>query len=161
MVHLLDTNILLRLSQVQHPQHKLVSTAADLLIAARSEPVICAQNLVEFWNAATRPVEKNGFGMTPPQAAAEVDRLEGLFRLLSDHPGIHQEWKRLARKHGVSGAKVHDARLAAVALFHQVDRILTLNASDFTRFDGVEALHPQDVVDNPPAAAGIEEDETS
>ncbi|MDL2321414.1 hypothetical protein LJC47_03615 [Desulfosarcina sp. OttesenSCG-928-B08] len=33
------------------------------------------QNFVEFWNVATRPIEKNGFGLMP----ANTDRLLGLW----------------------------------------------------------------------------------
>ena len=36
--------------------------------------------------------------------------------------------------HGVKGAKVHDARLAATVLAYKLDSILTFNAADFARF---------------------------
>jgi len=35
-----------------------------------------------------------------------------------------------------------DARLAAAMNVHDVRHILTLNPSDFSRFDGVTVLHP-------------------
>jgi hypothetical protein len=45
-------------------------------------------------------------------------------------------------QHGVLGVQVHDARLAAAMYVHRVNHILTLNASDFSRYTGLSALHP-------------------
>jgi predicted nucleic acid-binding protein len=47
--------------------------------------------------------------------------------------------------HRVSGAQVHDARLVAAMRVHGVKRILTFNTRDFTRFTGIEAIHPADL----------------
>jgi len=45
----------------------------------------------------------------------------------------------------VVGAKVHDARLAAVANVYGVKNILTFNTKDFARFDRPAILHPSDI----------------
>ncbi len=42
----------------------------------------------------------------------------------------------------VSGKNAHDARLVAVMKPHGITRILTFNAADFARFEGIEAIHP-------------------
>ena len=53
------------------------------------EQLLCfRQNLVEFWNASTRPVTGNGLGFTPEQAARYVDRFQALFELLPETPEI-------------------------------------------------------------------------
>ena len=54
--YLLDTNILLRASDPGSPKYMLtMSSLAKLL--ARGEPIyITAQNLIEFWGVATRPL---------------------------------------------------------------------------------------------------------
>jgi predicted nucleic acid-binding protein len=44
---------------------------------------------------------------------------------------------------GVSGVQVYDARLAAVMHVHGINLILTLNVTDFSRFEGLIALHPE------------------
>jgi hypothetical protein len=46
---------------------------------------------------------------------AELETIEELLTFLPDYPSIFPEWKRLVMQYRVSGAKVHDARLAAVA----------------------------------------------
>ena len=45
-----------------------------------------------------------------------------------------RQWRGLIVAHGVKGAKVHDARLAATILAYKLDAILTFNAGDFARF---------------------------
>jgi predicted nucleic acid-binding protein len=48
---------------------------------------------------------------------------------------------------GVSGVAVHDARLVATMLVHNVTHILTFNTSDFARYasEGVVAVDPNSV----------------
>jgi predicted nucleic acid-binding protein len=48
-------------------------------------------------------------------------------------------------RHGVVGAKVHDARLVAAMNVHGVRRLLTFNAGDFARY-GIEVLQPAAVL---------------
>jgi predicted nucleic acid-binding protein len=144
MAYLLDTNILLRWTQPLDPQHALAVKAVLQLREREEELCIVPQNLVEFWNVATRPVERNGFGLTPQQADAEVQRLEQLLPVKLDVPQIHAEWRRLVVEAEVRGVQVHDARLAAAMRVHGVSNLLTFNVRDFTRF-GVTAVHPSDV----------------
>jgi hypothetical protein len=78
---LIDTNVLLRLLQPEHPQYPMAAATAEL----RRQGVdlcIAPQNLVEFWVVATRPVAINGLGMSPLTIAGELRALDGLFRLL-------------------------------------------------------------------------------
>lgn len=75
----------------------------------------------------------------------EVNRLKGLFLLLSDTPTIYAEWERLVMTYGVSGVNVHDARLVAAMLIHELTHILTFNTRDFTRYTEITAVHPTEV----------------
>jgi hypothetical protein len=59
----------------------------------------------------------NGLGLSPEFALTEVGKIEQVLTLLPDVPAVYGEWRRLVSRHGVSGAKVHDARLAAIMLF--------------------------------------------
>ena len=57
----------------------------------QGEQLLCfPQNLVEFWNASTRPADANGLGFSPEQAARYVDRFQTLVRLLPETPAIFQ-----------------------------------------------------------------------
>jgi hypothetical protein len=48
-------------------------------------------------------------------------------------------------RHGVIGAKVHDARLGAAMTVHGVRRLLTFNTGDFARY-GIEVVQPSAVL---------------
>lgn len=145
MPYLADTNILLRWVTPADPQHSLAVHSVKEL-QRRGEIVhITPQNLIEFWNVATRPVAANGLGMSPAEAERQVESLERLFPLVPDTPDVYTEWRKLVSAGAVSGVKVHDARLAAVALANGLTHLLTFNAADFKRFRGVTAVRPDDV----------------
>jgi predicted nucleic acid-binding protein len=93
----------------------------------------------------TRPQLRNGFGLSIQDADREVGLIEAGMELLPDGAAVYREWRRLVVQHGISGVQVHDARLAAAMYVHRVGHVLTLNISDFTRFSGLTALHPNDV----------------
>jgi len=59
---LVDTNILLRSVQPNHPLCAQASHAVSKLIRQNDAVFFCSQNIAEFWNVATRPVERNGLG---------------------------------------------------------------------------------------------------
>jgi predicted nucleic acid-binding protein len=106
---------------------------------------IVPQNLIEFWNVYTRPLERNGLGHTAAEAEAEVNRLKAFFSLLPDTSEIYQEWERLVVVYAVRGVNVHDARLVAAMLVHGLTHVLTFNISDFARYSEITAVHPTTV----------------
>ena len=144
MIYLVDTNVLLRFADRTHPFHAAVRVAIHRLRTEGHRLRATPQNCVEFWNVATRPVERNGFGLVP----ANVDRLlrlvERLFPLLPDSPAVYPEWRRLVVSFDVSGTQVHDARLVASMILHGVTHILTFNTADFVRYTtiGIVAVDP-------------------
>ncbi len=142
---LVDTNILLRITRRSDPQHKLVDTALARLAGQGTTLHYTHQNIAEFWNAMTRPVERNGLGLSVGETEREVRAIEAGMSLLPDNEAVYREWRRIVLKHSVSGVQVYDARLAAAMYVHGVSHILTLNVTDFSRFDGLTALHPDSV----------------
>jgi predicted nucleic acid-binding protein len=102
------------------------------------------QNVSEFWNVATRPLESKGLGFSIDLTLSEVQKIERVLTLLPDTPAIYPEWKRLVAQRSVRGAKVHDTRLVAAMNVHSVRSLLTFNSDDFVRF-GIEVLHPTSV----------------
>jgi hypothetical protein len=111
MVYLVDTNILLRIAPRGPLLHSVVRAAVRKLRAGSHVLRAASQNFVEFWNVSTRPLAQNGYGLAPPAADRRLRRMERLFPLLPDSPVVYPEWRRLVVAYGVSGAKVHDARL--------------------------------------------------
>lgn len=142
---LVDTNILLRITRRSDPQHKTVDRALARLVGQGTTLYYTHQNIAELWNAMTRPVERNGLGLSVVETEREVRAIETGMSLLPDNEAVYHEWRRIVVKHSVSGVQVHDARLAAAMYVHDVRHILTLNVADFSRFDGLTALHPDSI----------------
>jgi predicted nucleic acid-binding protein len=141
---LLDTNVVVRLTDPAAPEHAVVTEALAKLIGRETLLCVTPQVLIEFWAVATRPLDANGLGWTVEQTREAVEGLVGQLVLLEDTPGVFSAWLDLASA-GVSGKRVHDARIVAVALAHGVESVLTLNTKDFAGFEGIEAVHPRDV----------------
>lgn len=144
MIYLVDTNVLLRFADRTHPLHPTVRAAVRKLRTEGHRLRATPQNFAEFWNVATRPVERNGFGLAPADADRLLRLVERLFPLLPDSPAAYPEWRRLAVSLGVSGVQVHDARLVAAMIVHGVTHILTFNTADFARYTtvGIVAADP-------------------
>jgi len=142
---LIDTNTLLRTLQPSHPQRETARVAIKALTARGGELHIVPQNLFELWVVATRPASQNGLGLSTTEAAAELMRLKSMFPLLPDSPAIYPVWESLVIQYRVAGKPAHDARLVAAMLVHGLTTILTFDRTGFSRYAGVEALHPADV----------------
>jgi predicted nucleic acid-binding protein len=135
------TNILLRMTRRSDPQHNVVDNALAKLAGQGTALHYTHQNIAELWNTMTRPIVRNGLGLTVADAEREVRAIESGLSLLPDSEPVYREWRRVVLQYAISG--VHDARLAATMYVHGVNHILTLNVSDFSRFDGLIALHPE------------------
>jgi predicted nucleic acid-binding protein len=73
---------------------------------------------------------------------------EEQFPLLPDSPDIYPVWESLVIQYRVAGKPAHDARLVAAMLVHGLTTILTtiltFDRTGFSRFAGIEVLHPGD-----------------
>lgn len=147
MLYLVDTNVLLRFADRAHPLHPTIRAAVRKLRTDGHSLRATPQNCVEFWNVATRPIERNGFGLTPATADQLLRLVERLFPPLPDSATVYTEWRRLVVSFGVSGIQVHDARIVAAMIVHDVTHILTFNTTDFVRYGtrGIVAVDPTTV----------------
>ncbi len=149
MSYLVETPLLLRLanpSDVLYP----VADAAIAGLQTRGESLhIAPQNLVEFRNGATRPVEANGLGLAPSDVEAQAEAFEQKFLLLPETPDIYPAWKASVKAAGVTGKQVHDARLVAICHVYGVAHILTFNVRHFARLavfgPGVTVVDPASI----------------
>ena len=142
---LIDTSTLLRTLQPRHPQYEIATRALEILPEQGWELHIVAQNLIELWVVATRPLEQNGLGMTASTVEAELTRIKGIFLLLPETPSIYPAWEALVTKHPVVGKPAHDARLIASMQTHGLTAILTFDKSGFSRYLGIKVIHPSEV----------------
>lgn len=145
MGYLVDTNILLRMSQPNHAMHSLALNAVNSLLSSKKALYIAPQNIIEFWNVATRPLDKNGLGMSLQEVQAKVRKIENILTLKLDSPNIHKQWCYLVVNYQVKGVNVHDARLVAFALVHGLTHILTFNDKDFKRYQEITVVRPDEV----------------
>ena len=149
MSYFLDTNILLRTLVTDDPNYQITMSAIAFWKRRRERLFIAPQNLIELWNVATRPADKNGLGLSPDEAQAEVARLKELFILLPEREQIYPEWERLVETYEVKGAKVHDTRLVAFMLVHRLSHILTFNVKDFRRFSPeITPVSPTEIINS-------------
>lgn len=143
---LIDTSTLLRTLQPRHAHHETATRALEILPRQGRELHIVPQNLIELWVVATRPVEQNGLGLSPTAAATELRRLKSMLPLLPETPALYQAWESLVIQHQVLGKPAHDARLVAAMHVHGLTAILTFDKSGFSRYPGIDVLHPADVI---------------
>jgi predicted nucleic acid-binding protein len=124
---LVDTNILLRSAQPNHPLCHQATHAVSELLRQNDSVFFCAQNIAEFWNVATRTVEQNGLGFSDEEVLREVASIEESVTLLPDVPAIYAARKRIMHDYKVQGVKVYDARLVAIMSVYAVESILSFN----------------------------------
>ena len=144
MEYLADTNIYLRLVNKDDPQCILVSNAVASLLQAGNTLLIASQSVYELWSVATRPTSANGLGWTTQQTRIVVDWLTTEFELLPDSPDAYLHWLELVTIHSVNGKPTHDVRLVALMQTRELTHLMTLNGTDFKRFD-ISVVHPSEV----------------
>lgn len=131
---LVDTNVLVRSVERMHPLSPVARGALKHLYQQGHELYVATQNVSEFWNVCTRPLKDRGLGNTVDATKRLTSRLETFFTILPESMETFRQWRQLVAAHGVKGAKVHDARLAATIIAYKLDAILTFNLHDFARF---------------------------
>jgi predicted nucleic acid-binding protein len=136
--YVLDTNVLLRIAQRNHPMHREARDCVRLLLRRKDELQIVPQVMFEFWVVATRPVANNGLGLAVDNVKRKLEKAESFFELLPDTAAIYHEWLRLVHAYAVLGVGAHDARIVAAMKTHAVTHLITFNADDFKRFNLTE-----------------------
>jgi predicted nucleic acid-binding protein len=149
MRYLVDTNVLIRRTDADSADRAVCSEAVDGLLETGHELCVCAQVLIEFWAASTRPRDVNGLGLAVTVASQQVSDFRETFTRLPEPPDMAERWQEVAERHSVAGKQAHDARIAALMLAHNVTHLLTLNTADFARYAEITTITPQQVLDQP------------
>jgi predicted nucleic acid-binding protein len=145
MLVLVDTGILLRLLNRSEPEHAAIRRAVRALKQRGDRPATAPQNVAEFWNVCTRPASaRGGYGLTVEETAKRLRLLERLVMVLPETANHYPLWKALVVAHAVKGVQVHDARVAAFMQAHGISYLLTLNGTDFARYNHITVLTPSD-----------------
>lgn len=144
--YLLDTNILLRLSDPNSVSYSLARDATYWLIDRGHKGYLTSQIIIEFWVVATRPVEVNGLGWTAERTRNQINQLMARFSLLEENSDIFTHWLQLVTTYQIKGKRTHDIRLMAVMKAHQITHLLTFNPDDFIPLNDIIIIHPQDLL---------------
>ena len=146
---LIDTNVLLRLTEPAHASHADAVAALRAVRAAGHVRCVVPQVCYEFWVVATKPIHgggSGGLGLTTARARQDVLAFQTAYTFLADTPAIFPEWLRLVVAHDTKGKPAHDARLVAAMNVHGVGGLLTFNAKDFRRYQpAIRVLDPASV----------------
>src|SRR5258707_18216 len=90
--YLVDSNILLRWVKPDHNDYPVVVSVIDAIL--RRNDVLCytSQNVGEFWNTCTRPLDRNGYDriivvvwLDPPEEDVAIDEVRRPCHLAGPH----------------------------------------------------------------------------
>ena len=131
MKYLTDTNILLRLVDSKSLHHAEAKNVVEKLLKQGDALYITLQNISEFWNVCTRPLDKNGLGFSITETETELIKIEQVFDLLPDTLDVYNNWRELVVNHSVQGVQVHDAKIVAAREFSQHQKSADLQHQRF------------------------------
>jgi predicted nucleic acid-binding protein len=98
---LLDTNLLLR-SVDEQAEHHASALAALAELEIRGNGLhVANQSLYEFWVVASRPVERNGLGLSLSNINSLLDEFIKDYRNLPDPCDLLKEWRRLVFRYQI------------------------------------------------------------
>lgn len=140
MACLLDTGVLLRAFDGANPETRSIRRLLRALLLRPERLVVSVQNVAEFWNVATRPADRNGYGLSSERVARQLALIERVCDLVVESAKSYRIWKELLSKHAIAGVAVHDARLVSVMMAQGISTIYTLNSRDFRRYGDISVL---------------------
>ena len=136
----LDTNVLIRATLNAAPLHD-ARRVVEHAHTAGTELWISRQVLREYLAVLSRPQS-----YTPPLAPDvlmdDVRRFEDICRVADEDTRITQQLLVLVQQILTGGRQVHDANIVATMLVYGIERLLTHNMANFTRFAGFITVVP-------------------
>lgn len=137
-----DTNLLAYAHREDSPWHDAASQAVTRLAEGRAAWAIPWPCLHEFLAIVTHP----RIYRPPTPLDAALEQVAAWMEapslvLLNEGPGYWERLLLLVRRAKVSGAQVHDARVAAICLHHGVVELWSADR-DFSRFPDLKVRNP-------------------
>lgn len=87
--YLVDSNVLLRWIKPDDRDYPLVASAIDVVLGQGAVLCYTSQNVAEFWNTCTRPLDRNGYGLSPQETDRRARFFEDKLQLLPDSVAVH------------------------------------------------------------------------
>lgn len=137
-----DTNLLVYAHRRDSEWHEPAAAAIRGLAEGRAPWAIPWPCIHEFLAIATHP----GIYRPPSTTEEALGQVEAWMKspsltLLSEGPGYEEGLVRVVAAARVSGARVHDARVAALCLYHGVRELWSADR-DFSRFAELTVRNP-------------------
>ncbi|MFC7401896.1 type II toxin-antitoxin system VapC family toxin [Citricoccus sp. GCM10030269] len=132
----LDTNVLLAATDESRPEHLEALAALNEWPSFGMALYTSGQIIREYLVVATRPAERNGLGLSRPDALANLRALRTRLKLLAEDAKVTDRLLHLLDDVDCTGQQIHDAQVVATMLVHGIDTIVTRNVDDFARFAG-------------------------
>lgn len=138
----LDTNILIHAHRRDASLHEPAKETVKELAESLRPWSICYHSLIEFYGVATKSTLWNR-ASSPEQAFKQINiwKSAPTVRILHDSETTLSSLQSLAIQARVSGAMVHDARIAACCLANGVTELWTVDR-DFSRFSELKTRNP-------------------
>ncbi len=140
-----DTNVLLTATDESRALH---SRAVQLLAGSVRQDlslVASGQVVREYLVVATRPIERNGLGLSVLDAEANVNEFLRRLELYDETEEVSLRLRQLAITHSLRGKRLHDANIAATMLVHGISTLITQNGDDFSPFEDIAIVTIPDV----------------
>jgi len=137
-----DTNILVAFHRLEYDHHPVAVEVITALAEGTPPWGIPWPCVHEFIAVVTNP----RIFIHPTEIAVAVAVLDAVMksptvRMLGEGPAYWSSLRRLLLESKVSGARVHDARIAAICLDHRVECLWTADR-DFSRFPALKCRNP-------------------
>lgn len=138
----LDTNLLVYAHRRDSPWHQRAAECVKRLAEGTSRWAMPWQSLHEFYGIVTHPRIYSP-PSTPEQAMQQIDAwLESpTVELIGEESTYWPVLRELLERAHIQGPRIHDARIAAVCLFHGVTELWTADR-DFSRFPRLSVCNP-------------------
>lgn len=137
----IDTNILIYANVTSAPYHQLAIETLQNLDNSQVELWLSRQILREFIATLTRP--QTFVNVQPPDVIVErVQFFEQVFCVTEDSLQVTERLLGLLLTIPMGGRQVHDANIVATMLTAGIDRLLTHNVKDFSRFSDLITVIP-------------------
>ncbi|MDR0625657.1 MAG: PIN domain-containing protein [Bifidobacteriaceae bacterium] len=127
----LDTNVFLAAVDLARPEKPHAVRVLKEWPAAGVALYTSTQVMREFLVVATRPTDANGLGLTLADALSNASEFAQVATVL---PETLATWRKLLAvlpDSSISGARIHDANIAACALANGISTVVSANTADF------------------------------
>lgn len=136
----LDTNILISATDPSREYHSRSLELFRTIPAQGGHLAGSGQTLREYLVVATRPLERNGLGLSPAQALENVEQFRRHLQVFSEDERVEQNLLALVRRYELSGKRIHDANIVATMEAYNLRHCLTDDGSDYRVFKEITVL---------------------